>query len=228
MARLFFYHLYALIARVLWLLFTKTQHQGFEAIEDKACILASNHISHFDPPFIGAFPPYKLDFMAMKELFTNPVGAFFLEIIDAFPVDRESADIKTVRTALKRLKEGHIICMFPEGGIRTGSASVLNDAALPQGAATLALMAKVPVRPCVVIGSDQLYAWQNWLRRPKVFVVVGEELAADFSLPRQQSIVELNQRIEESMRCMYREIQKHPEFSDRLIPRTAQARWAGQ
>ncbi|MDR0533697.1 MAG: 1-acyl-sn-glycerol-3-phosphate acyltransferase [Verrucomicrobiales bacterium] len=228
MASLFFYHLYALISRMIWLLFTRTRRHGFEFIEDKGCVLASNHVSHFDPPLIGAYPPYKLDFMAMKELFSNPVGDFFLRLIDAFPVDRSTADMKAVRTALQRLKDGRIVCLFPEGGIRSGGESVLGGHELPKGAATLALMAKVPVRPCVIVGSDQLYAWQNWFCRPVIFIAVGDELEANPMLPKHEAIEDLNRRITESMREMFTLIQQQPEYSDKLASRTAQQRWAGQ
>ena len=126
------------------------------------CVLASNHISHFDPPLISVAARRRIDWMAMKDLFKHPFAAFYFYSIDTFPVDREHLDRASVKTALKRLKKGRIVGMFPEGGIRAGSVSVLEGAPLHPGAAVLAQMAGVPLLPCVVLGTDRLYNKKNW------------------------------------------------------------------
>jgi 1-acyl-sn-glycerol-3-phosphate acyltransferase len=48
-------------------------------------LLASNHISHFDPFLIGLRVPRKIDWMTMAEFFRPPALGFFLRSIDAFP-----------------------------------------------------------------------------------------------------------------------------------------------
>src|SRR5947209_13717384 len=126
-------------------------------------LLASNHISHFDPLIISGVVRRKIDWMAMEEFFPNPVLRFLLDAVDAFPAARDRADSKTIRTALARLQQGRIVGIFPEGGIRDGKRSLLEGAPLRRGAATLAHMARVPVLPCVIVGTDRLYAARNWL-----------------------------------------------------------------
>src|SRR5437763_6433742 len=85
-----------------------------------AFLLAANHISHFDPVIISSVVRRKIDWMAMAEFFPVPVLGHFLRAGDAFPADLHRADRKTIRTAMQRLKDGRIVGVFPEGGIRDG------------------------------------------------------------------------------------------------------------
>src|SRR5207244_7962661 len=124
-------------------------------------LLAANHISHFDPCIISSVARRKIDWMAMAEFFPIPFLGSFLRAVDAFPAARDRADRKTIRTAIERLKSGRIVGVFPEGGIRDGARSLLGGAPLRPGASTLAHMAGVPIVPCVILGSDRLYANRN-------------------------------------------------------------------
>src|SRR5438270_4284773 len=141
-------------------------------------LLASNHISHFDPLIISSVVRRKIDWMAMAEFFPVPGLGHFLRAVDAFPAERERADRKTIRTAIERLKNGRIVGVFPEGGIRDGARSLLEGAPLRAGASTLAHMAGVPIVPCVILGSDRLYAKRNWrpLRRTPIWIGFGEAI----------------------------------------------------
>src|SRR2546421_7643708 len=111
-------------------------------------LLASNHISHFDPVIISSVVRRKIDWMAMAEFFPVPGLGHFLRAVDAFPAERERADRKTIRTAMERLKNGRIVGVFPEGGIRDGARSLLEGASLRAGASTLAHMAGGAIVPC--------------------------------------------------------------------------------
>src|SRR6059058_5156992 len=145
------------------------------ANRDGGFLLAGNHISHFDPFIISSVVRRKIDWMAMAEFFSLPVLGFLLRAVDAFPADRDRADRKTIRTAIERLKQGRIVGVFPEGGIRDGTRSLLEGAPLRPGASTLAHIARVPILPCVILGSDRLYAKRNWLplRRTPVWIGFG-------------------------------------------------------
>src|SRR5262249_37128116 len=91
-------------------------------------LLAANHISHFDPFLISLVVRRKIDWMTMAEFFRPRVLGFLLHAIDAFPAERDRADRKTIRTAISRLKDGRVVGLFPEGGIRDGLRSVLEGA----------------------------------------------------------------------------------------------------
>lgn len=80
-------------------------------------IVCANHISWQDPPAIGSALParLKIKFMAKKELFSNPVAAYFLRKAGAFSVDRAAADHGAIRRAFQVLDEGGVLGLFPEG-----------------------------------------------------------------------------------------------------------------
>src|SRR5712675_2197431 len=141
-------------------------------------LLAANHISHFDPFIVSSVVRRKIDWMAMAEFFRFPVLGFLLHAVDAFPAARDRAELETIRAAIKRLKNGRIVGIFPEGGIRDGARSLLEGAPLRPGAATLAQIAGVPIVPCVILGSDRFYS----KKRSLPFQSLYAELRENFRL----------------------------------------------
>jgi len=137
-------------------------------------IMASNHISHFDPAIISGFFPRRIDWLAMEELFRSGFGRRAFTWLNCIPVDRTGSDRNALRNALQRLREGRVIGIFPEGGIRAGNWSILNGATMKKGLAALSVHSGAPVVPCVLIGSDRLYNKGNWLRRTTLLLLLGE------------------------------------------------------
>ncbi len=189
-------------------------------------LLASNHISHFDPPVITSLLPFKIDWMAVVELFQHPVAAAYFRSVDAFPTDRNKPDLQAVRTAVKRLRAGHVVGIYPEGGIRDGARSVLGGAELKPGVATLAQMAGVPVVPCVVIGSDRLYNAKNWrrFRKTPLWVAVGAPLAIDTSLGKQEGKQQLEAELARAFRKLVADLQTRHGVTADDLPASPQLR----
>ena len=80
-----------------------------------AYVLCANHISLYDPVVVGAFCGRNISFMAKSELFKIFGLGFLIKRLGAFPIDRNKADIKAIKTALSILKNGESLLMFPEG-----------------------------------------------------------------------------------------------------------------
>lgn len=79
-------------------------------------IVASNHISYFDPPSVGAgIPREDMHFMAKKELFRNPIFGALINFYHAVPIRRNGMDWKGIAWIKKILNEGRAIILFPEG-----------------------------------------------------------------------------------------------------------------
>lgn len=78
-------------------------------------VIMSNHISLLDPPLIGAAIPRKIHYLAKEELFQNPLIGWVLKQLGAFPVKRGSGDIKAFKQALRILRSGGVLGVFPEG-----------------------------------------------------------------------------------------------------------------
>ncbi len=133
-----------------------------------AFILASNHLSYLDPMIIGECFPRYISYMAKESLFKNKLFAFFLNGVGAFPVKRETADIGAIKEALKRLKAGCPLVLFPEGTRLTSRKEI------HPGAALIAVKSGVPVVPVYLKGSNRVLApGAQFLRRSSVSISFG-------------------------------------------------------
>ncbi len=193
-------------------------------------LLAANHISHFDPPIISSVARRKIDWMAMSEFFPVPGLGQFLRAVDAFPADRHRADRKTIRTAVERLKGGRIVGVFPEGGIRDGARSLLEGAPLRPGASTLAHIADVPILPCVILGTDRLYNWRNWLpfRRIPIWVAFGQLIPTLSNLEKFDARERIEQQLAVAFKNLYAELKNKFELTTDDLPHSPQVRMAKQ
>src|SRR5256886_12323463 len=173
-------------------------------------LLASNHISHFDPLIISGMVRRKIDWMAMAEFFPVPGLGHFLRAVDAFPAARDRADRRTIRTAIERLKSGRIVGVFPEGGIRDGARSLLEGAPLRAGASTLAHVAGVPIVPCVILGSDRLYAKRSWLpfRRTPVWIGFGKAISNFPDLEKSSARERIETELTSAFQKIYAELRE--------------------
>ena len=219
LAALFMKLLFGLVARIQVL-------RSENAEESGAFLLASNHISHFDPFILSAVVRRKIDWMAMAEFFPYPVLGQFLRAVDAFPADRDRANRATIRSAIQRLRDGRIVGIFPEGGIRDGKNSILEGAMARSGVAALADMAAVPVLPCVILGSDRLYSAKRWLpfRRTPIWIAFGDLIAADATLPKAGHRQRLEEEFINAVAALYRELRERFSLATEDLPHSPQSR----
>lgn len=146
-------------------------------------ILASNHVSHLDPVALGVACPRKLNFMAKEELFLHPFFGGLISRLGAFPVKRNSADRSALKEAMKRLKQGRGLLLFPEG-TRQGASG--NAAVMPQaGVGFLAAKVGVPVVPAYINGTQAaLPRGAKWIKPgSRVSVYFGEKIDIERRLP---------------------------------------------
>ncbi|MFH1066373.1 MAG: lysophospholipid acyltransferase family protein [bacterium] len=215
----------AALWRFLLKLVARVQIIGTETAPRGPYLMVGNHTSHFDPHTLASFYSQPVNFMAVRDLFTHPLTRLYFRSVSAFPVNRNGVDAEAVREALRRLKASRIVALFPEAGIRSGKNSILGEVTPSEGAAALAQMAGVKMRVCLVIGLDQLYAWKNLFRRPRVFIHYGPMLELDSSLPPKAARTKLNAEMVETFRALYRQFLKQAQPPPEMLPCTAQERW---
>src|SRR6266498_4329410 len=193
-------------------------------------LLAANHISHFDPFIISSVIGRKIDWMTMAEFFRPPTVGFLLRAVDAFPADRDRANRKTIRTAIERLKEGRIVGLFPEGGIRDGARSLLEGAPLRPGVSTLAHLAGVPILPCVILGSDRLYSARRWLplRRTPVWIAFGDPISHFPELAKSEARARIESELASSFKNLYVELQQTFRLTTDDLPHPPRERMKGK
>ena len=130
--------------------------QGQENVPLKGgAILAINHTSYLDFALAGtaALPAKRyVRFMAKKEIFDNKIAGPLMRGMHHINVDRSNGSASFV-AALRSLKDGEIIGIFPEGTISTS----FEIKGLKSGAVRLAIGAGVPVIPTIVWGGQRIY-----------------------------------------------------------------------
>jgi 1-acyl-sn-glycerol-3-phosphate acyltransferase len=153
--------------------------KGVENIpRDGGAILAMNHVAYLDFALIGtAALPVKryVRFMAKKEIFENKIAGPLMRGMHHISVDRSSGSASFV-AALRALKSGEIVGIFPEGTISVSFE--LKE--FKSGAVRLAMGAGVPVVPAVIWGSQRIWTKKvkRDLKRNKypISVTFGEPL----------------------------------------------------
>lgn len=111
-----FYLIARAVLQVLFRILFHVKAVGTEYLpKHDGYIVASNHRSNCDPVFVGIFVKPVLTFMAKVELFQTPFVGMIIKCLDAFPVERGKGDTKAVDFAVRSVREGKVLAMFPEG-----------------------------------------------------------------------------------------------------------------
>ncbi len=158
------YHLLYAIIFPFFQLFHPVRAIGRENIPEGAAIVCPNHTAMSDPFFaVFAFQrKYPLRTMAKAELMKVPFIGWILGKAGVFGVDRGNADVGAIKKAMKFLKEGNKLMMFPEGTrVEEGE-----NVEAKTGAAMLATRLNVPIIPVYIP------AKKRWFR--PTTVVIGE------------------------------------------------------
>lgn len=173
-------------------------------------ILAINHVGYLDFALVGtaALPVNRyVRFMAKKEIFDNKLAGPLMRGMHHICVDRANGSASFV-AALRALRGGEIIGIFPEGTISVS----FEIKEIKSGAVRLAMGAGVPVIPTVIWGSQRIWTKKvkRNLRRKKVPISVtfGEPLNFD-----KNSEVEAGEKLlRDTMISMLHRVQeKYPD-----------------
>src|SRR5512143_3846157 len=82
----------------------------------KPYIVAINHVSIFDPPFIGAFWPEELEVLGASDVLERPGQAQVFKIYGAIPVHRGDYDRSLMTKVIGMINSGRPVLIAPEGG----------------------------------------------------------------------------------------------------------------
>lgn len=174
------------IINPIYRLFQPLYVEGLENFDmKKPFILCANHISNWDVVALYLACPRCINFMAKAELFKfKPLG-WLLKKLGAFPVRRGENDITAIKTAMKVLKDGEVLGIFPQG-TRTDN----DDDQAKGGAVLIASKTNVPVVPAAIITEYKIF-------RP-VRIVIGAPI--DMTSDHRLSGEEIQQKADEIMK----------------------------
>jgi 1-acyl-sn-glycerol-3-phosphate acyltransferase len=120
-------------------------------------VLASNHWSNVDPWVLSIpfFPRRSLRYLAKAELFT-PFLTPLLTAAGAFPIRRGERDAEAFKNAVRLVKSGEIVLVFPQGHRQPPGEMERRQSPIHAGAARIALAADAPVVPAAIKGTERL------------------------------------------------------------------------
>jgi len=194
-AKRFVYNGFRALSRLAGVVFFGLRCIGRHHMPRKGAVLVcSNHQSTLDPVLLGLTFDRRLNYLARKSLFRFAPFRWLIEFLDAIPIDRTGAGLAGLKEALRRIRRGEMVLIFPEG-TRTENGGV---GPFEAGFCALARRASVTLLPVGIDGAFD--AWPRGALVPRlatVFVCVGQPI--DPQSIRQLSddglIAELEQRI---------------------------------
>jgi 1-acyl-sn-glycerol-3-phosphate acyltransferase len=165
------------VARALISSFNRVTVEGLERVPTSgALILATNHISNGDPPFVSGWLTPALGrpvhWMAKAEALEWPLAGWFMRQNGCFGIRRGAADTEAFRLARAVLEDGRVLGTFPEGTRSpTGALQKAKD-----GVTLLALRSGAPILPIGVAGTDRFWPRGSklWRYGGSIAMRVGE------------------------------------------------------
>lgn len=135
------------------------------------CIITPNHLTFWDPPFIGFAAKRESFFLAKIDLFLpNPFFAWLIKTFNAIPIKRGQGAISAYERIEEFLKSGKMAIIFPEG-TRSKTGELLP---FKKGAASLACNLRIPVIPAYL---------KNVKENPLKWILRKKRLSVEFGIP---------------------------------------------
>jgi 1-acyl-sn-glycerol-3-phosphate acyltransferase len=139
-------------------------------IEEGPCIIAANHCSYLDPPLVGVACRRAIHYLARKSLLEIPVLGPILPELNVIPVEQKNADRSALMGAIRVVRGGGAVLIFPEG---TRSPDGRLQLARP-GIGMIAAKTGAPVVPARIFGSHEaLPRGGSMPRRRQITVTIG-------------------------------------------------------
>lgn len=139
---------------------------------DVPLLICSNHLSNWDPVLLGVAFDRQIRFMAKKELFKIPLLSSLIKLFGAFPVNRGTADPSSLKTAIKLLKDGECVGLFPQG--KRYKKQDPKNTEIKNGAGMILYRSHADVLPVSI-------KTKNYSILPfrKVYITIGKPIAYD-------------------------------------------------
>lgn len=112
-------------------------------------IVVANHVSGLDPMLLIASARRPLHFLIAREEYHRFGLTWLFKAVKCIPVDRERKPEQALRDALRSIREGHVVALFPHGKIHLDGDPPRK---IKAGAVRLAQMTGAPILPLRISG----------------------------------------------------------------------------
>jgi 1-acyl-sn-glycerol-3-phosphate acyltransferase len=182
-------------------IFSPVTVTGLEKIDTtKPSVYAANHGSALDIPVLYVNLPFQFRIAFKKELLSYPVVGWQLKRSGQICLDQQnpSRSVGSIRTALKGLKAGIPLVIFPEGG-RTDDGHIKSF--LP-GAFFLAIKAQVDIVPVALVGTYELLPMDTYhIKCRPLEMRVGEPIpTAGMTM---QDLERVSKKVQSALEALY-------------------------
>lgn len=185
-------------------IFSSMRITGLDKIDTtKPKVYAVNHASALDIPILYAFLPFRFRILFKSELLSYPIIGWHLKRSGQICINQQqpSRSAGNIRTALKYLKNGMPLVIFPEGG-RTPDGEIKP---FQPGAFFLAIKAQVEIVPIALVGTYELLPMNTYhIKCRPLEMRVGEPISTAGLTMRDME--EVSARVRREMEGLYGEL----------------------
>lgn len=141
-------------------------------------LIACNHVSFLDPPFVGQAFDEAIHYFARKSLFDHPLVGKILRSWQTIPINRDKPDASSLKATIRLLRAGKKVLIFPEGTRSVDGSLQVAEA----GVGLFIAKSGVPVLPVRVFGTHEAFSRDARCLHPvRVTLVVGERWQPELS-----------------------------------------------
>ena len=182
-------------------IFSPVKVTGLDKIDtSKPHVYAVNHASALDIPVLYVNLPFQFRIAFKKELLAYPIVGWQLKRSGQVCIDQQnpSHSISSIRAALKGLREGLPLVIFPEGG-RTPDGEIKSF--LP-GAFFLAIKAQVDIVPVALVGTYELLPMDTYhIKSRPLEMRVGAPISTTGLT--MKDLAALSERVQKALEGLY-------------------------
>jgi len=179
------------VSKILW----RIEFRGTENIPQnspRGLLIAPNHQTYVDPFWVTVPVKRKFRYMAWDAALDWFIVGKIIRYLGAFPVRTQGrgGKIDAMKKALKFLREGATLIVFPEGEREFGDGKFLP---FKPGAVRIAMEAGVPIMPVTIRGGNKV--WSQGMKYPR-FGKVEIIYHKPFEVPKPDKKTDLDAHVE--------------------------------
>lgn len=179
-------------SKLLWFITYRNKENIPQDLES-GLLITPNHQTYFDPFWVCVPLRRKMRFMAWADSFNWFLIGPMIRYLGSFPVTYDLAGTKNaMKEALRSLKDGATLTIFPEGGREFPDGEMLE---FKTGAVRIAMQAGVPILPVTIRGAH--HVWTRTMKKPRFFKRVEIIYHPIFEVPEPAEDVNLREHLEE-------------------------------
>lgn len=185
---------------VVWLSGASVTLLNADRLDGRVAVYVANHLSYSDTPVIFASLPFQFRIVARHDLFKLPFIGWHLRRSGQVPVNvtNPRASVSSLGGAVKTLRAGMPLFIFPEGG-RSATGHL---ASFMNGPAFMAIRTGLPIIPLALIGTYELLPMHSMEFHPvPVTLAIGQPIETSGYSMKQ--IDELTARVSEEICRLY-------------------------